>query len=210
MTEPFESAAHALAASLRGRYPAVFGVGTPGRCPVIAFMAGRRGEGTSTVARETALALADTGRRDLLLLDIDEAAGGQVATLRSMGLAPDPVPAAADPPLPWRLSRLGGRRLWVNEGAPAIGAGDLGEALDAARARFACILVDVPAVDRSNAADRIAAEADLCVLVVAAESTRGMVALALRDRILNAGGTIAGVVMTRRRFHIPERVYRWL
>lgn len=223
MIDRFEGVAHGLASALRGRLTAA--PGPDGTVPgmIVAFVAARSGEGVSTIARATALAMTDMVRQRSLLLDLDEAGGGQAAALRAEtgNLSPDMEAPEDGAPLPWRLARLPGRRLWVNDGPaspmPAMaearimdGGLDLAEALPALRRRFAWSLLDIPALDRSSVADRIVAGADLCVPVVAAESTRGMVALALRDRIVNAGGTIFGAVMTQRRFHIPERIYRWL
>jgi Mrp family chromosome partitioning ATPase len=49
---------------------------------------------------------------------------------------------------------------------------------------------------------------DANLIVVEAESTRAAVAQNLRDQLMEIGAPIAGVVLNRRRFHIPRFIYR--
>jgi Mrp family chromosome partitioning ATPase len=51
---------------------------------------------------------------------------------------------------------------------------------------------------------------DGVVLVLEAEKTRKPVAENLKNRILQNGGNILGMVFNNRRYHIPESVYKRL
>jgi Mrp family chromosome partitioning ATPase len=77
----------------------------------------------------------------------------------------------------------------------------------ALRTSFEIVLIDSPPLDQSADALLLAQHASTNVLVVAAESTRMKVAEDMRNRITEVGGDIAGLVLNRRRFHIPRRIY---
>jgi Mrp family chromosome partitioning ATPase len=49
---------------------------------------------------------------------------------------------------------------------------------------------------------------DGVIFVVEAEKTRWPVALAAKEKIVSHGGNILGMVFNKRRFYIPEFVYR--
>jgi Mrp family chromosome partitioning ATPase len=76
------------------------------------------------------------------------------------------------------------------------------------RSEFDLVLIDSPPVQRSYDGIIMAREVDTNLLLVEAEKTRSAVAQNLRDRILDAGGHISGVVLNKRRFHIPGFIYR--
>jgi Mrp family chromosome partitioning ATPase len=82
--------------------------------------------------------------------------------------------------------------------------------LDEVKKRFDLILID--SAPAAVAPDSIAMSryADGVILVIEAERTRWTAAEHLRDRILKNGGNILGVVFNKRRYHIPDRLYRWL
>lgn len=56
----------------------------------------------------------------------------------------------------------------------------------------------------------LAGKVDGVVLVVESERTRREVALQYKDRLEKSGAHILGVVLNKRRFHIPEWVYNRL
>lgn len=78
------------------------------------------------------------------------------------------------------------------------------------RERISFTVVDTPAASRSPDGLVISSLADLVVLVVEAESTRVPVVNDLRDLIQSRGANLAGVVLNKRRFYIPESIYRRL
>jgi hypothetical protein len=54
----------------------------------------------------------------------------------------------------------------------------------------------------------LAPNVDTTLLVVEAERTRSVVAQNLRDRVLDVGGAIGGVVLNKQRYYIPNFIYR--
>jgi Mrp family chromosome partitioning ATPase len=69
-------------------------------------------------------------------------------------------------------------------------------------------VIDSPSIDRSYDGIMLAPAVDANLLVVEAERTRSAVAQNLRDRILDVGGTISGVVLNKQKFYIPGFIYR--
>jgi uncharacterized protein involved in exopolysaccharide biosynthesis len=77
------------------------------------------------------------------------------------------------------------------------------------RQRFDLVLVDAgPALDPGGLA--LAGNADGVVLVVDAGRTRWPVAMKAREAIEGGGGSVLGVVLSKRRFYIPDAIYRRL
>lgn len=69
------------------------------------------------------------------------------------------------------------------------------------------IVLDSPALLDSPLAQAMAPTVDGVVLVVEAERTRAAVAQAARDALRAAGANILGVVLNKRRFHVPKAIY---
>lgn len=78
------------------------------------------------------------------------------------------------------------------------------------RAQFDLILIDAPAVNAGPLGPALARKADGVIFVVEAERTRVPVIAAAR-RVLEVNGAhMLGVVLNKRRFHVPDSIYRWL
>ncbi|MBC7906321.1 MAG: hypothetical protein H7Y60_06175 [Rhodospirillaceae bacterium] len=72
------------------------------------------------------------------------------------------------------------------------------------------IILDTPPVLSSPLAQALAPTVDGVILVVEAERTRTEVARAAQQALTMAGATILGVVLNKRRYHVPKRVYERL
>jgi len=72
------------------------------------------------------------------------------------------------------------------------------------------VLFDSPSIDAYNDALALAPRLDGVVLVVQAEKTRWEVALSAKQRIEASNARILGVVLNKRRFYIPEWLYKRL
>ncbi len=77
------------------------------------------------------------------------------------------------------------------------------------RKRFGLVLVDTGLATRASGLV-MSAKADGVVLVMEADRTRWPVALEAKQTVERCGGTVLGTVLNKRRFHVPEPVYRLL
>lgn len=75
---------------------------------------------------------------------------------------------------------------------------------------YQLVIVDSPALTENYDGLVCARHVDSTIMVLSAEKTRRPVATNLRDRILESGGHIAGVVFNRREMHIPPLMYKFL
>jgi Mrp family chromosome partitioning ATPase len=69
------------------------------------------------------------------------------------------------------------------------------------------IILDAPPLLSSPLAQALAPTADGVVLLVEAERTRSHVAAAARDALAAAGANVLGVVLNKRRYHVPKALY---
>jgi Mrp family chromosome partitioning ATPase len=183
----------------------------PGRGRVIGFLASGSGEGTSTVAQTYARSVATHLRRRVLLVDAAGASttppqGGmgslvgvltalavQVAnTPPSRGAAPGTfVPGVPEGTTLWEL--LPRADLWI-----------------ALRQSYDEVIIDLPAAAESRLGLAVAPYCDGIAVVIEAERTRAPVAENLVSHLRTVRARVLGAVMNRRRFHLPQRVYRLL
>ncbi|MDX2028656.1 MAG: hypothetical protein SFW62_08475 [Alphaproteobacteria bacterium] len=183
------------------------------RGSIVTFIAARSGEGTSTVAQDAAMALAaETGRKILLL----DAGPLDAERFWSYGLDPykgivemiaagQPITEAINPiERSVQFARWMGRE--ENRGLTGKLAHD--DAFwNSLREAFGITVIDAPARNYAPDGLALAARADATVLVVEAEATRQPVVENLRDTLTAARAKIAGVVLNKRRFYIPRKVY---
>ncbi|WP_340646307.1 sugar kinase [Phenylobacterium sp.] len=207
---------------------ASLGAPAAGRARVIQVVAARRGEGTSTVARELAWFAAKRAGRSVWLVDLDLLASPQYLAVRDeadrYGVLGEPAAASPDGSIfftvqpsssgpdgqPWpdarylSAHRVGAVRWWVTrfrreglkgrQGVHILPTGDYWTALR----RYAdVIIVDCPSPERSQAALTVAPFMDQTVLVVAADEADVRAPAQLRDAIVAAGGTVAGIFFNR-------------
>lgn len=74
-------------------------------------------------------------------------------------------------------------------------------------ASFEFVIFDLPPLGKSIASPALARALDGLVLVVEAERTRRQAVVAARDAIEMYGGHLLGVVLNKRRFHVPSFLY---
>jgi Mrp family chromosome partitioning ATPase len=75
---------------------------------------------------------------------------------------------------------------------------------------FELTILDLPPVSESIIGPAMAKALDGVVLVVEAERTRAAAVQATQRTIKMHGGNVLGVVLNKRRFHIPNFIYRRL
>jgi len=78
------------------------------------------------------------------------------------------------------------------------------------RQRFDLILIDSPPATTSPDGLDISPKVDGIVLVVEADKTRWPVAESVKERIKRSGGKILGIVLNKRRYYIPNFIYKRL
>ena len=76
--------------------------------------------------------------------------------------------------------------------------------------KFDLIIVDSPPATGFPDGPGIASRVDGVVLVVEAEKTNWQVALAVKNKIIKHGGNILGVVFNKRKYYIPQFIYKHL
>ena len=174
------------------------------RSVVIHIVSTNRGEGTSTIAREIALAASAPGWCKVALIDASGAADGRPGLveqfergeepeLRTVGAVPAGVATA-------RMSAVqGAARL---ESVRGLYAG--------LRARFNMVIVDCPPVMTGRQAAISASVADGTILVVEAERTRIDDASRARETLEQLGAKVLGVVFNKRRRRIPRLISRFI
>lgn len=81
---------------------------------------------------------------------------------------------------------------------------------DALRERFDLIIVDAPPASVFPDGLATARNVDGVVLVVEAEKTRWQVAVNVKEKIIQHGGKIIGTVFNKRRYYIPDSIYKYL
>ena len=182
---------------------------------VIQFMSSRQGEGTSTIIRELAKVITMVMGRSVLLLDIDRRHGSLRAFFDcSAPLELDEVVKGVLP-LDQAICRVEDTSLFVSPlfqhsvlTPQKLGSEAADELWEQLRQRFEYVLIDSPPVTTSSDGLAIARKVDGVIFVVEAEKTRWPVAVAAKEKILSHGGNILGMVFNKRRYYIPEFIYK--
>ena len=175
-------------------------------------------EGASTVARNLAKRLGEGGKARVLLVDANlrrptqqqALAVGRVDCLT--GLVTKKFPATHQVVL--RESEDGFSFLPCGDTPESpsefFGNSETAQVVQDLRSRFDWIVIDGPPVTVYSDAALLARMADAAILVVKAEATRREVIAQAKRNLEETGLRILGVVLNRRRYHIPESVYRLL
>ena len=173
----------------------------------IEFIGSREGEGTSTVVWEFARVSAARFGQRVLFLQIDRPGrAGRIIGDESTGAAAhaalSPAGTGTLDVAPFPPELLAVSHTGESEGPAAIWA--------PLRAAYDLILVDAPPATTSPQGLAVSRQVDGAVLVIAAEETRWPVAERVKQSIERSGGRVLGVVLNRRKYHIPRWVYQRL
>ncbi len=175
------------------------------------------GEGTSTVARNTALALARHETEQILLVDANirnptqhkkfgfEREIGLSDVL--MGVAPLASAIKVDDASEMSVMTAGSKvpsstQLLTGPALQGIVMGML--------SLYDWVIIDGPPVTVYPDSASIAAACGGAVLVIGAESTRSEVVEEARRTLEATGVDLLGAVLNRRQYHIPKFIYKWL
>ncbi|MGC9963791.1 MAG: CpsD/CapB family tyrosine-protein kinase [Syntrophobacteraceae bacterium] len=184
---------------------------------VLQFMGSRPGEGTSTVVREFARIAADRIGRSVLLMDADRFQGTQSRyySIASQCSWIDVLQGSGD--LGGAIHRVGESELFVSPSCnssvptPELFNSPRFEGFwGNLRTKFDLVLIDSPPLTVSPDALALASKVDGVVLVVEAEKTKWRTVRYVRERIERVGGNILGIVFNKRRYYIPQSIYKYL
>lgn len=176
--------------------------------PIVEITSSNRGEGTSTLARDLSNAVASTLGLRVLLVVVETREGiepGLETVATGDALATDVIAPARDGPF-YRatLSVFGaGARFLFDSGGMERVFAEMVELVD-------IVFIDAPPILAEVGSMVLTRCVGGVVLVVEAERTRAPIVEQARRAIEVNGGRLLGVVMNKRRYHIPRAIYRRL
>jgi len=189
----------------------------PSQSLAIGVMSCARQAGVTTVALNIAITAARTESGQVLYVDADVNKVSRCGTIPESppwGLADvlDGAATALESAIPTECDELfvlSGRGTSSRAQSP-INSSKFSDVLNEYRSLFSCVIVDIPAPLEFNSSIRLASQLDGVVLVIAAEQADGRVALRAKQNLLDANANILGVVLNKRRQHVPSWLYRLL
>ena len=188
---------------------------TPKRA--IQFIGSKEGEGNSTIIREFALACSSVLGKSVLLLDLDTHKSNPIPfplfdnkefiSLEETIRAGNPIYKA--------IYQISNSSLFVSSFSkvptpnnPVFNSLREKDFWEKLRQRFDLILVDSTPATISSDGLAISCMMDGVVFVFEAEKTRWPVAESVKDKIIKNGGNILGLVFNKRKYHIPNFLYK--
>jgi capsular exopolysaccharide synthesis family protein len=176
----------------------------------ILFLGTAHGDGVTTTALNFATTLAQDQRLKIFLIE----ANFKNPCLHGVfNAGPDPVQHGKNRP-DYSLKKAAAENLLVvtigNKPRGSKGLFDsqrFWEFLKTMRAEFDYVILDGPPLHSCSESKAICGKVDGVVMVVASGKTRKQVALRAKKDISEAGGKLLGVVLNKRKYHIPEWVY---
>ena len=87
---------------------------------------------------------------------------------------------------------------------------EFSEFLQEMRQTFDFIVLDGPPVFRASETRLIASKVDATILVIHSGKTRKQIAYRAIQELETAGGEVLGTVLNRRKYYIPDWLYKWL
>lgn len=184
---------------------------------VIVFLGSSEGEGTSTIAREFARVAIMTLGQNVLLVDADRHNPTQHFFCNvSPEFCLDDAIQSGDGPEK-ALYQVGKSSLFVSlvsrNSTSAVNIFDspqFDHLWESLKERFDLILVDSPPATVSSDGFTMFRKADGVVIVVEADKTRWPVVQSVREKVVQHGGSVLGLVLNKRKYYIPEFIYRRL
>lgn len=182
---------------------------------LILFAGTQKGEGTSTIVREFAKLCANRIGKSVLLIDGDRSRPSQhqFFDIQSEYGWVEAVQNGRE--LRTALCQVGNTPLFVSPSCnsatytPEIFDPHGTEAFwKKLIQQFHFVLIDSSPLSQSPDGLAFAPRVDGVVMVVEAERTRWRVAESWKDKITKVGGNVIGVVFNKRRYYIPDFVYK--
>jgi uncharacterized protein involved in exopolysaccharide biosynthesis/Mrp family chromosome partitioning ATPase len=192
-------------------------VGSPPKIlSAIAVTSCHSGDGVSTVAAYITGLLAEQSEGRVLIVDANLE---RPAQHRIFGVQPSPglidmlargeAGAIQNSPIA-NVDVLAAGEGNVNFGRGGTDLKSLAELLTMLRHEYTHIVFDIPALWDDASGVKLASAVDGVILVVEAEKTRWEVARHSQSRLIEAQANVMGIVLNKRRFHMPEWLYKTL
>jgi capsular exopolysaccharide synthesis family protein len=177
----------------------------------IGITSSARGAGVSTVAFNIAVAAARADTGPILLVDADVAKQSSWRLVKgspTLGLA-DALAETADAmdcitnTSIDNLSIVAGRGKAKHDEL-AFDPFKAAELLNEYKCHFKLVIVDIPAPTELNTSVYLAGKLDGVVLVIESEGSDGRTALRTKQQLVGANANLLGVVLNKRRKHVPN------
>jgi Mrp family chromosome partitioning ATPase len=180
---------------------------------IIQFVGSQEGEGASTLIHEFGRVAAVELGKSVLLFDAD-LAHREMTPGSGRGKADLELLLQKGAQIEDVFSRVGDLQFFIcpvstNGASPSsvLNSPHVDTFFERLKDHFDLILIDSPPISRSAHGLAICRRADGVVLVVEAENTRWPVVQSTKQRIQKSGGNILGMILNKRRYHIPSAVY---
>ncbi len=176
---------------------------------ILQLMSANPREGTSTIARELAAAVAETAGLKVLLITMLNGNRRPPDSLSGTLLGNDPIDSllVSVPGNPYLTAEMG---LISQQSSHSLWAQRMHDLFERLLSMVDLVIIDsAPALSEYNGLATVRYVGGV-VLVVEAERTRSSAVNHARQIIEANGGRILGVVLNKRRSHIPRLLSRWL
>ncbi|MGA2939604.1 MAG: CpsD/CapB family tyrosine-protein kinase [Syntrophobacteraceae bacterium] len=187
------------------------------QCKILQFIGSHEGEGASTIIREFAIVSANLIGHSVLLLDADRynPTQGRFFELQHPYCWIDALKDGAQ--IGKAIHQIGTSSLFMSPSCNSSAATPeifnsptFSGFCQSLRADFDLVLIDSAPLTISADGLAVASKVDGVILVVEAERTRWQTVRKVRDSICRVGGNILGVVLNKRRYYIPQSIYKHL
>ena len=212
-----QEALHDMEEEMLSLYQNIMGLLPDIARPIILFIGSQSNEGTSTVARQLAKVASLKLGKTVLLVDLDRSRPDfHVFVDRKADYNSEEI-FNTDEPVEKVFQQVEETNLYVMPlfQQSRLDPRTVDSAKDTAfwehlRDRFDLIIIDTPPATLFPDGLALVRQVDGVVLVFEAERTRWPVTLSVKKNILKNGGKILGIVFNKRRFYIPQWLYKWL
>jgi Mrp family chromosome partitioning ATPase len=184
---------------------------------VIQFIGSRVGEGTSTLIREFALTASRHSSKPVLLVEADFSRPSHNQAFAIEMKPPLDYALKEGKALDGVITQVEESNLFLatlsSKNQRSLTERTFFNSTDiwkTAREQFSLILIDSSPVSVSAESLSICESVNGVVLVLEAEKTRSAVVQNVKNQILMREGNLLGVVFTKRKFHIPKFIYKFL
>ncbi len=184
---------------------------------VIQFIGSREGEGTSTIVREFARVSSQQIGDCVLLLDGDRHQPTQGYFFDKQDQYGWIEALKKEEEIDGALYQIGQSKLFMSPSCnssvstPEIfNSPTFSGFCQKLKTDFDLVLIDSAPLTTSPDGLAIASRVDGIVIVVEAEGTRWQTVRKVKDSLTRVGGNVLGVVLNKRRFYIPQSIYKLL